>query len=69
MGATRRRLVGCRSPPDPDTGLFLWQNLRCVGKPAASTDTLRDWLHGYAEKAIREAHLRTSWTDPDDDYE
>ncbi|HNM83682.1 MAG TPA: malto-oligosyltrehalose synthase [Mycobacterium sp.] len=57
-------------PPDPDTGLFLWQNLFGVWPATGRVDdTLRDRLHGYAEKAIREAHLHTSWTDPDDDYE
>ena len=29
----------------------------------------RDRLHGYAEKAMREAGDRTTWTAPDEDYE
>ena len=60
-----------RTPsPDPLTGLFLWQNIFGVW-PADGTvnSELRDRLHGYAEKAIREAGLRTSWHDPDADFE
>ncbi|ASW90856.1 malto-oligosyltrehalose synthase [Mycobacterium marseillense] len=60
--------------PDPATGQFLWQNIFGVwpvggpekGKPTAE---LRDRLHGYAEKAIREAAWHTSWSDPDTDFE
>ena len=56
--------------PDPLTGLFLWQNIFGVW-PADGTvnSELRDRLHGYAEKAIREAGMRTSWHDPDADFE
>jgi (1->4)-alpha-D-glucan 1-alpha-D-glucosylmutase len=60
-----------RTPsPDPGTGLFLWQNIFGVW-PAEGTVTaqLRDRLHGYAEKAIREAALHTSWNDPDAEFE
>ena len=32
-------------------------------------DDLRERLHGYAEKAMREAGDHTTWTDPDEDYE
>ncbi len=57
-------------PPDAGTGLFLWQNIFGVWPVTGRVDdTLRDRLHTYAEKVIREAHLHTSWTDPDDDYE
>lgn len=57
-------------PPDAGTGLFLWQNLFGVW-PAdgAITDTLRQRVHGYAEKAIREAAVHTTWNDPDADFE
>ncbi|BCI88801.1 hypothetical protein NIIDMKKI_40070 [Mycobacterium kansasii] len=33
------------------------------------TAELRDRLHSYAEKAIREAAWHTSWNDPDTDFE
>ena len=36
------------------------------GRPPAD---LRERLHGYAEKAMREAGDRTTWTDPDAAYE
>ncbi|UJL27291.1 malto-oligosyltrehalose synthase [Mycolicibacterium vanbaalenii] len=57
-------------PPDVTTGLFLWQNMFGVWPTdGVVTDELRRRLHGYAEKAIREAALRTSWNDPDTDFE
>ncbi|KAA0021021.1 malto-oligosyltrehalose synthase [Antrihabitans cavernicola] len=64
-----------QSAPSPDgvTGLFLWQNLFGVwpsdGRPAADVPDLRERLHAYAEKAIREAGLRTSWDRVDDEFE
>ncbi len=33
------------------------------------TDELRERLHAYAEKAIREAAWHTSWNDPDAEFE
>ena len=56
--------------PDPATGLFLWQNIFGVWPADGEvTDELRDRLHAYAEKAIREAAWHTSWNDPDTDFE
>lgn len=57
-------------PPDRCTGLFLWQNIFGVW-PASGVvgDSLRQRLHVYAEKAIREADIHTSWTEPDGGYE
>ena len=60
-----------RAPaPDPVTGMFLWQNIFGVW-PAdgAVTDDLRQRLHAYAEKAIRESAAHTSWNDPDEKFE
>ncbi|WP_072806422.1 malto-oligosyltrehalose synthase [Rhodococcoides yunnanense] len=56
--------------PDGATGLFLWQNIFGVW-PADGvvTDELRSRIHAYAEKAIREAGLRTGWNDVDDTFE
>lgn len=56
--------------PDPVTGLFLWQNLFGIW-PAdgAVTTEFRQRVHDYAEKAIREAALRTTWNDPDEGFE
>jgi (1->4)-alpha-D-glucan 1-alpha-D-glucosylmutase len=57
-------------PPAPATGLFLLQNVFGVW-PADGvvTDELRARLHAYAEKAIREAAVHTSWNDPDAAFE
>jgi (1->4)-alpha-D-glucan 1-alpha-D-glucosylmutase len=58
------------APPDAGTALFLWQNVFGVW-PAGGvvTPALRDRLHAYAEKAIREAAMHTTWNDPDADFE
>jgi (1->4)-alpha-D-glucan 1-alpha-D-glucosylmutase len=57
-------------PPDPATGLFLWQNMFGVWPRSGHVDqNLRERLHAYAEKVVREAHLHTSWIDPDDAFE
>ena len=48
--------------PDPATGQFLWQNIFGVWPAGGEvTSVLRERLHGYAEKAIREAAVHTSW--------
>jgi (1->4)-alpha-D-glucan 1-alpha-D-glucosylmutase len=49
--------------PDPVFANLLWQAV--VGVWPASQER----LHAYAEKAMREAGDRTSWTDPDPGYE
>jgi (1->4)-alpha-D-glucan 1-alpha-D-glucosylmutase len=57
-------------PPDAATGLFLLQNIFGVWPlDGVVTDELRGRLHAYAEKAIREAAVRTSWHDPDTVFE
>ncbi|MEV0948788.1 malto-oligosyltrehalose synthase [Rhodococcus sp. NPDC049939] len=59
--------------PDPVTGLFLWQTLFGVwpadGRSGAEVPDFRDRIHAYAEKAAREAGIRTSWTDIDPGFE
>jgi (1->4)-alpha-D-glucan 1-alpha-D-glucosylmutase len=56
--------------PDPATGRFLWQNIFGVWPVQGEvTAGLRDRLHAYVEKAIREADWHTSWTDPDAGFE
>ena len=71
VGRARRRLGSCDARrPTPATGLFLWQNVFGVWPvDGAVTDELRDRLHAYAEKAIREAALHTTWNDPDAEFE
>ncbi|OBA60861.1 malto-oligosyltrehalose synthase [Mycobacterium sp. 1100029.7] len=60
--------------PDPATGQFLWQNIFGVWplngfETGKVTAELRERLHGYAEKAIREAALHTTWNEPDTAFE
>ncbi len=55
---------------DPATGQFLWQNIFGVWPLNGKiTRELRDRLHAYAEKVIREAAWHTSWIDPDPAFE
>ncbi|MGE2713843.1 malto-oligosyltrehalose synthase [Mycolicibacterium litorale] len=60
-----------RAPsPDDATGLFLLQNMFGVWPvDGVVTDELRERLHGYAEKAMREAAVHTTWNDPDTEFE
>jgi (1->4)-alpha-D-glucan 1-alpha-D-glucosylmutase len=56
--------------PDPATAQFLWQNIFGVWPVSGEvTQELRERLHNYAEKAIREAAWHTSWNDPDTAFE
>jgi (1->4)-alpha-D-glucan 1-alpha-D-glucosylmutase len=56
--------------PDVATGQFLWQNIFGVWPVSGEVTTeLRQRLHAYAEKAIREAAWHTSWNDPDAAFE
>ena len=57
-------------PPDAATGFFLLQNVFGVWPADGNvTADLRSRLHAYAEKAIREASLHTTWNDPDEAFE
>jgi (1->4)-alpha-D-glucan 1-alpha-D-glucosylmutase len=64
------RLLSLAPLPDPGFGSLLWQAILGVW-PATEKPPgdLRERLHAYAEKAMREAGDRTTWTDPDSDYE
>ncbi|CAB4690626.1 MAG: malto-oligosyltrehalose synthase [Actinobacteria bacterium] len=54
--------------PDPGFGSLLWQAV--LGAWTSADDpVLRERLHAYAEKAMREAGDRTTWTEPDPAYE
>ena len=57
------RLLELAPVPDPGFGNLLWQ--AAVGAWPIS----RERLHAYAEKAMREAGDRTTWTAPDPAYE
>ena len=57
------RWNGLATPPDGALGHLLWQSV--VGAwPLTGAR-----LHGYLEKAIREARTRTTWDDPDQEFE
>ena len=60
-----------RAPaPAPLAGLFLWQNIFGIWPvDGAVTDVLRERLHAYAEKAIREAGTHTTWNESDEGFE
>ncbi|MGD9621287.1 MAG: malto-oligosyltrehalose synthase [Mycolicibacterium sp.] len=56
--------------PDPLTGLFLWQNIFGVWPADGEVSAeLRQRLHCYAEKAVREAAVHTTWNDPVAEFE
>ncbi len=66
---THLDLLLTRAPlPDRGFGSLLWQAILGAW-PAAPHPDLRQRLHGYAEKAMREAGDRTTWTRPDSTYE
>ena len=56
-------LLALAPVPDPGFGALLWQ--AALGAWPIS----RERLHAYAEKAMREAGDRTTWTEPDIAYE
>jgi (1->4)-alpha-D-glucan 1-alpha-D-glucosylmutase len=49
--------------PEPDTEYLMWQTL------AGAWPVDSERLTGYLRKAMREAKTRSSWTDPDPEYE
>jgi (1->4)-alpha-D-glucan 1-alpha-D-glucosylmutase len=66
--ATLAELLRLAPVPDPGFGSLLWQAVLGAWTPEHLPD-LPDRLHGYAEKAMREAGDRTTWTEPDEAYE
>jgi (1->4)-alpha-D-glucan 1-alpha-D-glucosylmutase len=68
-----KRTVAGRRVPEPATVHHLFQAMVGIWplEPLAVGDLelLRRRLGGYMEKAVREAKLRTTWTDPDAEYE
>jgi (1->4)-alpha-D-glucan 1-alpha-D-glucosylmutase len=76
-----QKVVRGRIVPDPNAELFVYQTLvgiwpapragrRAVDIPERQwRTTALDRMKQYVLKGVREAKLRTSWTDPDLDYE
>jgi (1->4)-alpha-D-glucan 1-alpha-D-glucosylmutase len=69
----KQTVRGRRRVPDPTTVLHMLQAMVAVW-PVTPPDldeleVLRERIGGYMEKAVREAKLRTTWTDPDETFE
>lgn len=58
-----RHLMDTVPVPDPSFAYLLWQTVVGAGLIP------RDRLHAYAQKAMREAAVRTTWTRPDAAFE
>ncbi len=66
------RLLDLVPLPDPGFASLLWQAAIGAWPADEGEQPGGDWrsrLHGYAEKAMREAGDRTTWTEPDAAYE
>jgi (1->4)-alpha-D-glucan 1-alpha-D-glucosylmutase len=61
--ALARRLMSAAPMPNPAFGYLIWQTFVGAGLIA------RERMHGYAEKAMREAADGTGWVDPDPQFE
>ena len=66
--AAFERLLALVPLPDPAFASLLWQAILGAW-PAEPHPDLRERLHAYAEKAMREAGDHTQWTAPEADYE
>jgi (1->4)-alpha-D-glucan 1-alpha-D-glucosylmutase len=68
-----KRTVGGRRVPDPGAVYHLFQAMVGIWPLGAlgvgDLEMLRERLAGYMEKAVREAKVRTTWTDPEPEYE
>lgn len=61
---------GVLPAPDTAAGHFLLQNVLGVWPANGEvTDELHERVRAYATKAMREAGVHTTWTDPDEHYE
>ena len=69
-----KRELGNGRAPDPNTVYHVMQALVGIWPPEdfpdrACLDALRERIQAYANKSAKEAKLRTSWTDPDVEFE
>ncbi len=62
-GGLARTLLAAAPVPDQAFGYLLWQTMVGTGFVA------RERMHAYAEKAMREAAVNTSWIDPNEAFE
>jgi (1->4)-alpha-D-glucan 1-alpha-D-glucosylmutase len=68
-----KRTVRGRRVPDPATVHHIFQAMigiwPLVPLGVGDLESLRERIGGYMVKAVREAKLRTTWTDPDESFE
>lgn len=72
MNAKHATRVRGRKTPDPVTEYLLYQTIVGIWPFEVTSPGLRELTERvrlFMEKAIREAKLRTSWTNPDPEYE
>ncbi|MDU0478027.1 malto-oligosyltrehalose synthase [Staphylococcus chromogenes] len=64
------RVGAITPPPDGATGHFLLQNLIGIWpSTGAPTQQIVDRFQAYAQKAVREAGVHTTWTEPNESFE
>jgi (1->4)-alpha-D-glucan 1-alpha-D-glucosylmutase len=65
--AAALRTLQARAPvPDPALAALLWQTFVGTSQPGLIA---RERMHGYVEKAMREAASATTWREPNADFE
>ncbi len=73
LNVANKQTVRGRRVPDPGTVHHILQALVGIWPLAplgvGDLDVLRERLAEYMVKAVREAKLRTTWTDPDEEFE
>jgi (1->4)-alpha-D-glucan 1-alpha-D-glucosylmutase len=73
LNLPHKRTVRGRRVPDPATVYHILQAMVSVWPLAplgvGDLEVLRERINGYMVKAVREAKLRTTWTDPDESFE
>ena len=73
LNVANKQTVRGRRVPDPGTVHHIMQALVGIWPLAplgvGDLDALRERVAEYMVKAVREAKLRTTWTDPDEDFE
>jgi len=73
LNMPHKTTIAGRRVPDPGTLDHLFQAMVGIwpleSLAVGDLDLLRERLSGYMEKAVREAKLQTSWTDPDPEFE
>jgi len=72
LNAPHRRAVRGTLAPAPDEQYLLYQTIVAIfplSEPSREHETLVGRIQQYMQKAIREAKLRTSWTDLDPQWE